>query len=107
HKSLWRLREAAYGTDEMLGKGDESRSSEISAERWRALISGTSRTRGILRATRAGSSIAWAFARELSQAIPKFAPDNRTPVLLFDSLDRVREPTDFRLVLERDAQALA
>jgi hypothetical protein len=52
-------------------------------------------------------SKAWQLAQTLGQAL-KEVPGigDRTPMLMFDSLDRVRDPVGFRTVLEKDARAM-
>ncbi|MEM9459026.1 MAG: hypothetical protein AAGF11_32915 [Myxococcota bacterium] len=62
---------------------------------------------GVLTPPQRHTSTAWQHANLLHKAI--FSRDEMsgcTPVLLFDSLDRVRDPAGFRVVVEKDAQAL-
>jgi len=106
-RSLQRLREAAYGPRHAVEvvKGGLSAWGQ-SLGLGHLQLDSTPANRGVLQTPRASSSIAGEFARELRDAITECIPGHCTPVLLFDSLDRVRDSAEFRLVLERDAAAL-
>lgn len=97
-KALRRLREFAYGTLETFGS--------VAKEAWSGLeiALGSAAHRGILRSPSTGR-LAWQMADTLREAVLERVP-GRTPVFLFDSLDRVLDPAGFRTVLEKDAAAL-
>jgi len=105
-KLLKKLREAAYGTNETLrsfaGKISAAGLSSVTGLR---LDAEPPPSRGLLHTPRTGSSIAWVLAEYLRDAVSALR-EGATPVLLFDSLDRVRDSSGFRTVLENDTAAL-
>lgn len=96
-KPLQQLRELAYGVKSFPNK--------IWAELKRTESTEHDTNGGILQPPNTTGALAWQIAGWLRDAILQVAP-YCTPILLFDSLDRVRDTASFRTILEKDAAAL-
>lgn len=103
--ALRRLRDVAYGTTTTLaGSALKVLSASIGPV---AFSTEMGPRRGLLQEPNNRSGSARMLAPFLVDAIAKVQEAQRLhPVLIFDSLDRVRDPLDFRNVLENDARAL-
>lgn len=97
---LRRLREIGYGTIET----SKSFATKLGFELTRTMPISIEPNRGILQPP-SSAGFAWQMASTLREAIWKHFP-GRAPVILFDSLDRVRDSSGFRTILEKDAAAL-
>jgi hypothetical protein len=112
--ALRKVREIAYGTRETVGPyvKDAANTSSWAAEQssvYRGspgVGSGVGPGVGVLRPPNEGP--VQELAKRLQQAVSEAVPElsQGTPILIFDSIDRVRDIEGFRIVLERDAAAL-